>query len=187
MRSLPLPKAADRRAGFRGLGKGFPPERRCACPQAYERRNPAVLINKGRSVLRYGRAFRVGQDDDFLPRAQFEAGDAGFAVHQHEGTVAKAAACPKAEIGQREQVGPGGFLFGGRGGQQEAEGLVQTPALRFFRHTKRDAAVFGAVRGRGHEAGLVVVWGRFFDIRQASGYGGDAEEEPDEIHVGLQR
>ena len=72
-----------------------------------ERRNPAVLINKGRSVLRYGRAFRVGQDDDFLPRAQFEAGDAGFAVHQHEGTVAKAAACPKAEIGQREQAGPG--------------------------------------------------------------------------------
>lgn len=152
-----------------------------------ERRNPAVLINKGRSVLRYGRAFRVGQDDDFLPRAQFEAGDAGFAVHQHEGTVAKAAACPKAEIGQREQAGPGGFLFGGRGGQQEAEGLVQTPALRFFRHTKQDAAVFGAVRGRRHEAGLVVVWGRFFDIRQASGYGGDAEEEPDEIHVGLQR
>lgn len=149
MRSLPLPQAADRRAGFRGLGKASRQSGGVHTRRLIERRNPAVLINKGRSVLRYGRAFRVGQDDDFLPRAQFEAGDAGFAVHQHEGTVAKAAACPKAEIGQREQVGPGGFLFGGRGGQQEAEGLVQTPALRFFRHTKRDAAVSGRFAEEG--------------------------------------
>ena len=152
-----------------------------------ERSNPIILINKGRGVFREGRAFRVGQDGDFLPRAQLEAGDAGFAVHQYEGTVAKAAARPEAAIRQREQVGPGGLLFGGRGGQQEAEGFVQTPAPRLFRHTKRDAAVLGAVRGRGHGAGLVVVGGRFLDVRQASGYGGDAEEEPDEIHMGLQR
>ena len=151
-----------------------------------ERREAVFLEDQlGRIPGGLGIGVGIGQDEDFLPGAELEAGNAGFAVHEHQRAVAQTAARPQAEVRQREQIGPGVALLGRRRGQEQAERLVEPPAPRFFRDAKRDAAAFGAVRKGGH-SDLVVGRG-LFDGGQAGGDGDDAEEEPEEIHVGLQR